>query len=70
MKSQVRMGKCDRAISTTLQLLKANDRHADAYAVRGEALFHNNDLDQAVKHMRECLRLDPDHPDAQRCVVF
>mmetsp|Transcript_6797 Transcript_6797/g.17388 ORF Transcript_6797/g.17388 Transcript_6797/m.17388 type:complete len:587 (-) Transcript_6797:22-1782(-) len=65
-RSLVQQGLCDRAISITLRLIKGSEGNADAYAVRGQALLYNGDLDQSVKHLREALRLDPDHSDAQR----
>jgi len=62
----VAMGNCDRAIGMTLRMIKSNESNADAYAVRGQALLFNGDMDQSVKHLREALRLDPDHSEAQK----
>ena len=36
-----------------------------AYAVRGHALCLKTDFDQGMKHLKESLRLDPDHREAQ-----
>lgn len=47
-------------VSQTLQLIKSNSGNAEAYAVRGLALFLSVDYDQALKNLKEALRLDPD----------
>jgi tetratricopeptide (TPR) repeat protein len=78
--------QCDQALRLTLQLIKANSSDAEAYCIRGLALFlrcfshclrhfpvvfyiplHDSyDFDQALKHLKEALRLDPDLPAAQQ----
>jgi hypothetical protein len=87
-----------RAISVTLQMIKADEGNVEAYAIRGMnlsrtpeqnstavyflacencivltrsfpgiALSFSGETEQACKHLREALRLDPDHRDASRC---
>jgi DnaJ family protein C protein 7 len=52
--------QCDKAIMLTLQILKNDEQNTEALRVRGRALFFSGDVDQGVRHLRECLRLDPD----------
>ena len=54
------------AISDTGSLLKSYPRHIQAYQLRGEAYFRLNDMEMAVKHFREALKLDPEHKGALR----
>ena len=49
-----------QALRLTLQLIKADKTNAEAYAIRGMALFLSADYDQGLKHLKESLRLDPD----------
>lgn len=65
-RSEVKMGICDRALRLTLQVIRADSQNAEAYAVRGIALFLSKDLDQAVKHLTEAIRLNPDDHEAAR----
>lgn len=49
------------AISDTGSLLKSYPKHIQAYQLRGESYFRLNEMDMAVKHFREGLKLDPEH---------
>lgn len=49
------------AISDAGSLLKNYPKHIQAYQLRGEAYFRLNDMEMAVKHFREGLKLDPEH---------
>jgi tetratricopeptide (TPR) repeat protein len=42
------------------QVIKNDSSDAEAYGIRGMALFLSADYDQAMKHLKEGLRLDPD----------
>lgn len=42
------------------QVIKNDAGNAEAYGIRGMALFLSADYDQALKHLKEGLRLDPD----------
>jgi tetratricopeptide (TPR) repeat protein len=42
------------------QVIKNDSGNAEAYGIRGMALFLSADYDQALKHLKEGLRLDPD----------
>ena len=53
-------GTVAQALRLTLQLIKADKTNAEAYAIRGMALFLSADYDQGLKHLKESLRLDPD----------
>jgi len=65
-KSAIFLGNSDRAVSATLQLIRADDTNVEAYAVRGIALAFGGEAEQGCRHLREALRLDPDHRDAAR----
>eukprot|EP00960_Hanusia_phi_P064852 765939-Hanusia_phi.AAC.6 len=59
-KASTQAGLCDSAISLTLRIIKKDDKNAEAFYVRGLALFYGGDMEQGVKHLKESLRLDPD----------
>ena len=65
-RAEAALGRCDRASKLALGVIKSDPKSVDAYAVRGYALCLDADFDQGVKHLRESLRLDPDHGEAQR----
>ena len=65
-RAEAALGRCDRASKLALGVSKSDPKSVDAYAVRGYALCLDADFDQGVKHLRESLRLDPDHGEAQR----
>ena len=48
-------------VSDTGKILKNYPKHVEAYQLRGEAYFRLSELDMAVKHFREGLKLDPEH---------
>lgn len=48
-------------ISDTGKMLKSYPKHIESYQLRGEAYFRLNEMDMAVKHFREGLKLDPEH---------
>merc|ERR1719498_2173127 len=65
-RAEAELGRCDRASRLSLRVIKADPKAADAYAVRGYSLCLAADFDQGIKHLRESLRLDPDHGEASR----
>ena len=66
-RSEIGLGRCDRAVRSTLSVIKNSTGNVvvQAYAIRGHALCLSDDFDQGLKHLREALRLDPDHALAQ-----
>ena len=48
---------------TTAAVIRAEPGNVRAYAARGHALCLKLDFDQGMKHVREGLRLDPDHAE-------
>lgn len=60
-KAAVMCAQCDKAITLTLRILKKDDKNSEALWVRGRALFFSGDIDQGVKHLRECLRQEPSY---------
>jgi len=48
-------------VSDTGKILKNYPKHIEAYQLRGEAYVRLNEMDAAVKHFREGLKLDPEH---------
>lgn len=65
-RAETGLGRCDRAMRLTLQVIRSDPSNVQAYAVRGHALCLKVDFDQGMKHLKESLRLDPDHAEAQR----
>ena len=55
-----------RAIRLHSQVIKADANQPLPYVLRATALMYSKDLDQASKHLREALRLDPDLQEAQQ----
>ena len=53
----------DGAMRTTGAVIRAEPGNVRAYAARGHALCLKLDFDQGMKHIREGLRLDPDHAE-------
>ena len=47
-------------------MIKADANQPLPYVLRATALMYSKDLDQASKHLREALRLDPDLQEAQQ----
>ena len=52
-RAEVALGTCDQALRLTLQIIKSDPSHTEAYATRGLALFLSGDFDQAAKHLKE-----------------
>ena len=59
-RAEVALGTVDQALRLTLQVIKGDSSNVEAYSIRGMALFLSADYDQAMKHLKEALRLDPD----------
>lgn len=68
VRAELALGLCDRPLRTCTELIKADANAAEAYVLRATALMYSSDLDQARKHLREALRLDPDHPEGGRAL--
>ena len=68
VRSELALGLCDRALRTCTEVIKRDSNAAEAYVLRAVALMYSSDLDQARKHLREALRLDPDHPEGGRAL--
>lgn len=48
-------------VSDTGKILKGYPKHIEAYQLRGEAYIRLNEMEMAVKHFREGLKMDPEH---------
>ena len=60
----VAMGDIDEALRITRELVKQDKGHVDALVVRAAALYQCNgavEANSALQHVKEALRLDPDH---------
>mmetsp|Transcript_25207 Transcript_25207/g.35530 ORF Transcript_25207/g.35530 Transcript_25207/m.35530 type:complete len:516 (-) Transcript_25207:112-1659(-) len=53
-------------ISDTGKILKTYSKHIEAYQLRGEAYAKLGELDLAVNHFREGLKLDPEHKGCKK----
>mmetsp|Transcript_34841 Transcript_34841/g.56266 ORF Transcript_34841/g.56266 Transcript_34841/m.56266 type:complete len:477 (+) Transcript_34841:222-1652(+) len=58
-------GKYDDAVSITFLLLSRDRQNPDLLFLRGKALLYSGATDQAIKHLEEALRNDPDHRRAR-----
>uniref|UniRef100_A0A7S3YJR9 Anaphase-promoting complex subunit 11 n=1 Tax=Lotharella globosa TaxID=91324 RepID=A0A7S3YJR9_9EUKA len=65
LRAELEMGRCDYALSRSLTIIRAKKKCVDAYVVRAWAMYLRRDFDQALKHCREALRLDPDFAEAR-----
>lgn len=59
--SEYNAGDFYGTVSDTGKILKGYPKHIEAYQLRGEAYTRLNEMDMAVKHFREGLKLDPEH---------
>ena len=59
--SQYHMSDYYGVVSDTGKILKNYPHHVEAYQLRGEAYIRLNEMEMAIKHFREGLKLDPDH---------
>mmetsp|Transcript_82929 Transcript_82929/g.165535 ORF Transcript_82929/g.165535 Transcript_82929/m.165535 type:complete len:370 (-) Transcript_82929:134-1243(-) len=66
VRAELGLGLCDRALRTTREVIKGNPNMSKAYVLRSMALLYSADLDQAQKHLKEALRLDPDDAEGAR----
>eukprot|EP00232_Nephroselmis_pyriformis_P027910 CAMPEP_0182872808 /NCGR_PEP_ID=MMETSP0034_2-20130328/11940_1 /TAXON_ID=156128 /ORGANISM="Nephroselmis pyriformis, Strain CCMP717" /LENGTH=610 /DNA_ID=CAMNT_0025005417 /DNA_START=77 /DNA_END=1906 /DNA_ORIENTATION=- len=62
----VAQGRCDAAVRMLQQVIKADKSFTEAYVVRGRALYFSGDMGQAIAHVREALRQEPDLSGAQK----
>ncbi|KAL7428895.1 hypothetical protein ACHAXM_001709 [Skeletonema potamos] len=59
--SEYNIGDYYGTISDTGKILKGYPQHLEAYQLRGSAYYRLNEMDMAMKHFREGLKLDPEH---------
>jgi len=59
--AEYRGGDYYGAVSDAGRILKNYPQHLEAYQLRGGAYARLNEMDMAVKHYREGLKLDPEH---------
>ena len=59
--AEFRSGDYYGTVSDTGRILKNYPKHIEAYQLRGGAYARLNEMDMAVKHYREGLKLDPEH---------
>jgi len=59
--SEYHVGDHYGVISDTGKILKNYPKHIEAYQLRGESYTRLNEMEMAVKHFREGLKMDPEH---------
>jgi len=59
--AEYKMGDYYGTVSDTGKILKVYNNHIDAYLLRGQAYFRLGEKDIALNHLREGLKLDPEH---------
>lgn len=65
VRAELSLGLCDRALRITREIIRANENLPEPYVLRSMALMLTGDLDQAQKHLRAALRLNPDDPEVK-----
>ena len=68
VRAELGLGLCDRALRTTRDIIKLHPNISEAYVLRGMALLLSADMEQAQRHFKEALRLDPDDNEAGRAM--
>jgi len=61
----VHLGRYDEVLSQATAMLRRSMDSPNALYLRGRCMFHNGQIDAALKHTAEALRLDPDHAPAK-----
>lgn len=51
----------DSVLLDTRNILNNNNKHIDAMYIRGNTFYVMNELDNAINHYKEILKLDPEH---------
>ena len=46
-------------------ILREDNINADAIYIRGLCLYNKDDIDKALTHFQQAIRLAPDHPKAK-----
>jgi len=65
LKSRPQQGSA-QVLSESSRWLRSHSEEPDLLTVRGKALYASGQLEQALKHCAEALRLDPDHSSARK----
>lgn len=60
------LGRLTEAREAALEQMRLDTSNADAWYIRGLALYLEDNLDKALKHFQQVTRLAPDHPKAAR----
>lgn len=61
----VQLGRYDEVLSQATAMLRRAPDSSNALYLRGRCMFHNGQIEAALKHAAEALRLDPDHAPAK-----
>ena len=59
------LGKYEEAKEIANEILREDNINADAIYIRGLCLYNKDDIDKALIHFQQALRLAPDHPKAK-----
>eukprot|EP00308_Calcidiscus_leptoporus_P024443 CAMPEP_0119378592 /NCGR_PEP_ID=MMETSP1334-20130426/49016_1 /TAXON_ID=127549 /ORGANISM="Calcidiscus leptoporus, Strain RCC1130" /LENGTH=615 /DNA_ID=CAMNT_0007397857 /DNA_START=63 /DNA_END=1906 /DNA_ORIENTATION=+ len=68
LRSRPRQGP-PQVLSESARWMRKHDDQPDLLCVRGKALYGTGQLEQALKHFAEALRLDPDHTASRKMRV-
>ena len=55
------LGQYEEAQEVAYDILREDNINADAIYIRGLCLYNKDDIDKALTHFQEALRLAPDH---------
>ena len=59
------LGQYQEAQEVANGILREDNINADALYIRGLCLYNKDDIDKALAHFQQALRLAPDHPKAK-----
>ena len=59
------LGQYQEAQEVANGILREDNINADAIYIRGLCLYNKDDIDKALTHFQQALRLAPDHPKAK-----
>lgn len=63
---QLEMGELEEALTTATMILREDPANPLALLLRGRVLYRKGSTENAVKHLQEALRLDPDYHEARK----
>jgi Tfp pilus assembly protein PilF len=60
-RSYFKLGEYNPVIEDTMAILRARKNNIEALYIRAKAFLYLGEIDTALNHLRECIRVDPDY---------